>query len=93
MPEEKALSGPDFGSGVSLDELADNRMLQGHIAGERILVARIGSRYFCIGADCTHYGAPLASGIVVDETCVAHGTTLASVCERVMRCAHRRWLQ
>jgi apoptosis-inducing factor 3 len=68
MAEEKKLSGPDFAQGVSLIELTDGGMQQGHANGEPILVARRGDAYFAIGAICTHYGAPLAEGIVVGDT-------------------------
>jgi apoptosis-inducing factor 3 len=68
MPEEKNLSRPDFAQGVSLTEFSDGGMLQGHAKGEPILVARCRDTFFAIGASCTHYGAPLAEGLVVDDT-------------------------
>jgi NADPH-dependent 2,4-dienoyl-CoA reductase/sulfur reductase-like enzyme/nitrite reductase/ring-hydroxylating ferredoxin subunit len=68
MAEEKKLSGPDFAQGVSLTEFTDGGMLQGHAKGEPILVARRGDTFFAIGASCTHYGAPLAEGLVVGDT-------------------------
>jgi len=68
MAEEKKLSGPDFAQGISLTELADGGMLQGHTKGEPILLARRGDVCFAIGAICTHYGAPLADGILVGDT-------------------------
>jgi len=68
MAEEKKLSGPDFAQGIALTELSDGGMLQGHANGEPILVARRGDACFAIGAICTHYGAPLAEGILVDDT-------------------------
>ena len=68
MAEEKKLSGPDFARGVSLAEFTDSGMLQGHAKGEPILVARRGDTFFAIGASCTHYGAPLAEGLVVGDT-------------------------
>ena len=68
MAEEKKLSGPDFARGVSLTEFTDGGMLQGHAKGEPILVARRGDTFFAIGASCTHYGAPLAEGLVVGDT-------------------------
>jgi hypothetical protein len=40
MAEQKELSGPDFARGVALTEFTDGTMLQGHVAGEPILVAR-----------------------------------------------------
>src|SRR5882724_10366115 len=38
----------------------------GHAFGEPILVARRGPQLFAIGATCTHYGGPLAKGLMVD---------------------------
>jgi apoptosis-inducing factor 3 len=67
MAEEKKLSGPDFAQGVSLIEFSDGGMLQGHTGGEPILVARRADTFFAIGASCTHYGAPLAEGLVADD--------------------------
>src|SRR5881396_323448 len=43
-------------------------MLLGHAFGEPILVARQGRELFAIGATCTHYGGPLAKGLMVDCT-------------------------
>src|SRR5256886_3314739 len=43
-------------------------MLLGHAFGEAILVARPGDDLFGIGATCTHYGGPLAKGLMVDCT-------------------------
>ena len=68
MAEEKKLSGPDFTAGVSLGEFADGGMVQGHANGEAILVARRGDAYFAIGASCTHYGGPLAEGLIAGDT-------------------------
>jgi apoptosis-inducing factor 3 len=68
MAEEKKLSGPDFVKGVSLTEFSDGGILQGHTQGESILVARRADTFFAIGASCTHYGAPLAEGLLADDT-------------------------
>jgi len=68
MAEEKKLSGPDLTQGISLTELTEGGMLQGHAKGEAILVVRRGNAYFAIGGICTHYGAPLVDGIVVGDT-------------------------
>ncbi len=62
------LEGPDLEKGVEIDKLADGQMLLGHAFGESILVARRGDELFSIGAKCTHYGGPLAKGLMVDCT-------------------------
>ena len=67
MAEESAkLEGPDFEQGCGLDSVPDEGMLLGHAFGEAILVARQGPQLFAIGATCTHYGGPLAKGLMVD---------------------------
>ncbi len=68
MAETQELSGPDLAAGIALDTLADGAMVQGHAAGEAVLVARRGDDYFAIGAHCSHYQGPLAEGLMVDDT-------------------------
>ena len=43
-------------------------MLAGHADGEAVLLVRRGEDIFAVGAVCTHYGGPLAEGLVVGET-------------------------
>jgi NADPH-dependent 2,4-dienoyl-CoA reductase/sulfur reductase-like enzyme/nitrite reductase/ring-hydroxylating ferredoxin subunit len=43
-------------------------MLLGHVAEDAVLLARRGDEVFAIGASCTHYGGPLARGLLVGET-------------------------
>ena len=64
------LEGPDFEKGCKIDQVADGGMLLGHAFGEQVLVARRGDELFAIGATCTHYGGPLAKGLLVD--CTVH---------------------
>src|SRR5437867_4902876 len=64
------LEGPDFEKGCKIDQVADGEMLLGHAFGEQVLVARRGDELFAIGATCTHYGGPLAKGLLVD--CTVH---------------------
>jgi len=64
------LEGPDFEAGCEIERVDDGGMLLGHAFGEAILVARQGSELFAIGATCTHYGGPLAKGLMVD--CTVH---------------------
>ncbi|MBC7603957.1 MAG: FAD-dependent oxidoreductase [Ramlibacter sp.] len=69
VDETKAeLKGPDLAQGVDISQIADGEMLLGHTSGEAILLARRGEELFAIGAICTHYGAPLAEGLLVDDT-------------------------
>jgi apoptosis-inducing factor 3 len=62
------LEGCDFKKGFNIDDVADGKMLLGHAFGEAVLVARRGDELFAIGATCTHYGGPLAKGLMVDCT-------------------------
>ena len=60
--------GPDLTLGIAVDDLADGAMLAGHVGEEAVLLARRGNAFFAIGATCSHYGGPLAQGLVVDDT-------------------------
>src|SRR4051812_20382016 len=60
------LSGPDFTAGIAADSLHDGEKLLGHAFGDAVLLARIGEEYFAIGATCSHYGGPLAEGVIED---------------------------
>src|SRR6201993_3680298 len=62
------LEGPDFEKGYETGSMRDGEMLLGHAFGEPVLVARRGNALFAIGATCTHYGGPLADGLMVDST-------------------------
>ena len=62
------LEGDDFALGIELARLGDGAMLLGHAHGEAVLLARQGGEVFAVGASCTHYGGPLAEGLLVGET-------------------------
>jgi NADPH-dependent 2,4-dienoyl-CoA reductase/sulfur reductase-like enzyme/nitrite reductase/ring-hydroxylating ferredoxin subunit len=62
------LHGPDLRQGVALDALPDGRPFLGHADGEQVLLVRNGAVVHAIGATCTHWGGPLAEGLVVEET-------------------------
>ena len=66
--EQGKPQGPDLAQGVSPDQLADGKMLAGHVGDEAVLLARRGDEVFAIGATCSHYGGPLAEGVMVDDT-------------------------
>ena len=62
------LQGPDLTQGLPLAEIADGSLTLGHAGGEAVLLARRGGEVFAVGASCTHYGAPLVDGLLVDDT-------------------------
>ena len=69
MSEHDAeLTGPDLAAGIELSTLARDAMLVGHAHGEAVLLARRGDEVFAVGATCTHYGGPLADGLLVGES-------------------------
>ena len=68
MAGQAELSGPDLGAGVDAESLQPGAKLLGHTKGEPVLLARIGDEYLAIGASCTHYGGPLADGVIDRDT-------------------------
>src|SRR5207244_6369353 len=58
----------DLTKGVALSDLSDGRMIGGHVGEEAVLLAQCGNELFAIGATCSHYGGPLAEGLVVADT-------------------------
>lgn len=68
MSGSQELTGPDLSAGVPSSDLEEGKMLVGHADGEAVLLARRSSRVFAVGANCTHYGAPLADGLIVGDT-------------------------
>jgi NADPH-dependent 2,4-dienoyl-CoA reductase/sulfur reductase-like enzyme/nitrite reductase/ring-hydroxylating ferredoxin subunit len=61
-------TGPDLARGVDAGDVPDGGMLAGHVGEDAVLLARSGNELFAIGATCTHYGAPLADGLIVGDT-------------------------
>ncbi|MDQ2888946.1 MAG: FAD-dependent oxidoreductase [Gemmatimonadota bacterium] len=60
--------GPDLAAGIPAASVADGGMLLGHVADQPVLIARANGKAYAIGATCTHYGGPLAEGIIVGDT-------------------------
>jgi NADPH-dependent 2,4-dienoyl-CoA reductase/sulfur reductase-like enzyme/nitrite reductase/ring-hydroxylating ferredoxin subunit len=63
---DQAPTGPDLSKGVSLSSLPAAGVLAGHVDGKAVLLSRQGDGVFAVSGVCTHYGAPLAEGLVVD---------------------------
>ena len=53
---------------VSSSAALEGSPLLGHSHGEQVIVVRRGSELFAVGALCTHYGGPLAEGLVYGDT-------------------------
>jgi apoptosis-inducing factor 3 len=66
--QESKLSGPDLRAGISLQELTEGKPLLGHADGAPVLMTRVGDEVYAVGASCTHYGGPLAEGLVDGDT-------------------------
>src|SRR6266702_2212381 len=61
-------SGPDLAEGIPPGDVPDGGKLAGHVGNDAVLLARRGDQFFAIGATCTHYGGPLAEGLMVGDT-------------------------
>jgi apoptosis-inducing factor 3 len=59
---------PDLTAGIPANSLAEGVPLLGHVQAEPVILVRRGPEVFAIGATCSHYGGPLADGLVVDDT-------------------------
>ena len=67
MGSQAPLSGPDFAAGIPTTDLTDQPLL-GHASGEAIVLVRDGAEVRALAATCTHYGGPLAEGLVAGGT-------------------------
>ena len=55
---------------AKVSDLQNGQMQQLEVEGSQILLSRIDDKFYATGAFCTHYGAPLAQGVLCDETVV-----------------------
>lgn len=62
------MSGPDLRAGVRADELPEGAPFAGVVDGEGVVLVRRGDEVRAVGGSCTHYGGPLAEGLVVGDT-------------------------
>jgi apoptosis-inducing factor 3 len=68
MAEISETRKPDFKNGFPIRDFGDRSMISGQADGEEVVLARRGDEFFAIGAHCTHYGGPLAEGLVAGDT-------------------------
>ncbi len=66
--EQAPPKGPDFSTGIAPADVPDGGMVEGHVGGDAVLLARRGVEWFAVDATCTHYHGPLGEGLVVGET-------------------------
>jgi apoptosis-inducing factor 3 len=59
---------PDFKNGFPIRDFGDRSLISGQADGEEVILARRGDEVFAIAAHCTHYGGPLADGLIVGDT-------------------------
>jgi len=62
------LAGPDLAQGIPLAQIPEGELFAAHAFGKPLVVIRRGDSVRAIGARCTHYGGPLAEGLLVDDT-------------------------
>jgi apoptosis-inducing factor 3 len=62
------LTGPDLAEGIARASLEPGKPLLGHAEGDAVIVVQSETGVHAIGAKCTHYGGPLAEGLVVGDT-------------------------
>src|SRR6478736_5425628 len=91
MASNQELTGPDLSQGLDASSLAEGQMLVGHADGEAVLLARSANQVFAVGAHCTHYGAPLAEGLLVGDTvrCPYHHACFSLTSGEVLRAPAR----
>src|ERR1700674_3741034 len=66
--EQSKPAGPNLALGIAVNNLPDGCMLAGHVGDDAVLLAHHGDEFFAIGASCSHYGGPLAEGLMVGDT-------------------------
>src|ERR1700745_3380197 len=67
MAETPETNKLDFRNGFPIRDLGDGSMISGQAGGEELVLGRRGDEFFAIGAHCTHYGGPLAEGLIVGD--------------------------
>jgi len=65
MSEPSSLTGPDLEQGIDETAVVAGVPLLGHAHGEPVMLVRAEGEVFAVAATCSHYGGPLAEGLVV----------------------------
>ena len=68
MADTPETNKPDLRNGFPIRDLREGSMVLGKADGEDLVLARRGDEFFAVAAHCTHYGGPLAEGLMVDDT-------------------------
>ena len=68
MAETPETRKPDFKDGFAISDFGDRSLISGQAEGEELVLARSGDKFFALGAHCTHYGGPLADGLITGDT-------------------------
>jgi len=74
-------SGPeDFTTITTVGELAEDELKRVVVHEQPVLLVKVSGRIHAVGAVCSHYGAPLNEGRVVDNTieCPWHGVAICT---------------
>lgn len=58
--------GIDFALGAALSDVPDDGVIAGRVGDRSVLAFRDGAQISVVSAKCTHYGAPLANGLIED---------------------------
>ena len=72
--------GPDLSQGISLDQLADGKMLVGHVGGEDVLLVRRGQDIFAVGRIARTIMGRLLTASWSAIRCGVRGITPVSIC-------------
>ena len=59
-----------------VDEILEGKMIAANAGGERILIAKVGGKFYAMRAECNHMGGSLDKGTLESSvvTCPLHGS-------------------
>ncbi|MET7246447.1 FAD-dependent oxidoreductase [Methylobacterium sp. EM32] len=66
MTDKNSDEKPDFARGIPAGDLPEGAMIEGTLGEDKVLLLRRDGQVRAIGARCTHLGAPMGKGIVVE---------------------------